>query len=120
VIRVLRTLTISELPCLVNCAGGGLRPRLRGPRAGLPLADLRAGSLARREPGWAASSAFRDAGWATRPGGSDGELAHLAALLRDIFGNPFHAVAAGPACLAWHGGAPIKLAQAIYDDRRLP
>jgi hypothetical protein len=52
------------------------------------------------------------------------EAAGQAALLRDIFGNPFRPSAPPPACvLAWNDGAVVRLAQTIYDDRafdRLP
>jgi hypothetical protein len=41
------------------------------------------------------------------------------ALLRDLFGNPFHPQPAlDPAWLAWHDGTARKLAQAIYLERR--
>jgi hypothetical protein len=46
-----------------------------------------------------------------------------AALLRDIFANPFRPVALDPGYLAWSGGSIPKLAQSIYEDRafdRLP
>src|SRR5262249_5610502 len=39
---------------------------------------------------------------------------------RRAFGNPFPAVGLGRAVLAWHGGAVIKLAQAVDEDRELP
>jgi hypothetical protein len=41
-----------------------------------------------------------------------------AALLRDIFGNPFRFVAIDPAWLCWNDATVVKLAQAIYDERR--
>ena len=40
-------------------------------------------------------------------------------LLRDIFGNPFRPVSAAPSWLAWNDGTVRKMAQAIYDERRL-
>jgi len=46
-----------------------------------------------------------------------------AALIHDIFGNPFRPVAVETSWLAWNAGTVVKLAQAIYDDRafdRLP
>ena len=46
--------------------------------------------------------------------------ATLAALLRDIFGNHFRTVTADPAWLAWHGGAVVNLATAVYEERALP
>jgi hypothetical protein len=42
-----------------------------------------------------------------------------ASLLRDLV-NPFRPVSLDPACLAWHGGAIVKLASAVYDERQLP
>jgi hypothetical protein len=41
-------------------------------------------------------------------------------LLLDIFGNPSRPVHADPAWLAWHGGAAVKLAAAVYEERELP
>jgi hypothetical protein len=55
--------------------------------------------------------------------GTTAERVTQAALLRDLFGNPFRPVALDSAWLAWQGGTIPKLAQAIYDDRafdRLP
>jgi hypothetical protein len=47
-----------------------------------------------------------------------------AALVRDLFGNPFRpAPAIDPAWLSWNGGTVCQLAQAIYEERafdRLP
>jgi hypothetical protein len=48
------------------------------------------------------------------------EWAAQAALLRDIFGNPFRPVIADPTWLAWHGGAIPTLARAVYEERELP
>jgi hypothetical protein len=50
----------------------------------------------------------------------DAECAAQCRLLRDLLGNPFRPVSADPAWLAWNGGAAIKLATAVYDDRELP
>jgi hypothetical protein len=41
-------------------------------------------------------------------------------LLRCVVGIPFRPVALDPAWLAWHGGAAVKLATAVYDERELP
>jgi len=41
-------------------------------------------------------------------------------LLRDLFGNPFRPVQVDPAWLARHGGAVVKLAGAVYEERELP
>jgi hypothetical protein len=40
-------------------------------------------------------------------------------LLRDIFGNPFRSVPIDPSWLTWNGGTIPRLAEAIYDERRL-
>jgi hypothetical protein len=42
---------------------------------------------------------------------------HYTHLLRDLFGNPFRPVEVNP---AWRGGAAVRLAQAIYEERSLP
>jgi hypothetical protein len=42
------------------------------------------------------------------------------ALLREIFGNPFRPVRLPPAWKKWNGGAIPRLAQAAYEERRLP
>jgi hypothetical protein len=46
-----------------------------------------------------------------------------AALVRDIYGNPFRPARVDPAWLAWNEGTVPKIARAIYDERafeRLP
>jgi hypothetical protein len=43
---------------------------------------------------------------------------YLCAVLRDLFGNPFRAPTIDPAWLGWNNRTVLKLAQAIYDDRR--
>jgi hypothetical protein len=49
------------------------------------------------------------------------ECATQAALLRDIFGNPFRRPLSLPeSILAWNDGTGVKLAQAAYDERHLP
>src|SRR5262249_28116970 len=40
-----------------------------------------------------------------------------AALVRDIFGNPFRPVALDRSWLSGNGAAVVELAQAIYDER---
>jgi hypothetical protein len=47
----------------------------------------------------------------------DTERAAQAALLRDIFGNPFRPVTPDP---AWQTPQVVALAQAAYDQRELP
>jgi hypothetical protein len=39
-------------------------------------------------------------------------------LLRDLFGNPFRPVHVQPAWRAWNGGTLVRVARAIYDERR--
>jgi hypothetical protein len=39
-------------------------------------------------------------------------------LLRDILGNPFQEIRLDPLWLAWNDGCALKMAQAIYDERR--
>jgi hypothetical protein len=49
--------------------------------------------------------------------------APYAALLREVFGNPFRPVALDPAWAKWNGGALRGMAEAVYQDRaydRLP
>jgi hypothetical protein len=48
------------------------------------------------------------------------EQSDQAALLRDLFGTPFRPVALDPSWLAWEGGTVVRLAQAAYDNRKLP
>jgi hypothetical protein len=49
------------------------------------------------------------------------ERAAQAALLRDIFGNPFGAKPRiDPGWLSWNGGTVARLAAAAYDHRALP
>jgi hypothetical protein len=53
--------------------------------------------------------------------GLDRERAAQCDIVRDIFGNPFRpAPAVDPAWLAWHDGSVSRLAQAAYEERRLP
>ena len=42
--------------------------------------------------------------------------ARMAAVLRDLFGNPFVTVAVDPAWLAWNGGTVPRLAQMIAEE----
>jgi hypothetical protein len=39
-------------------------------------------------------------------------------LLHDIFGNPWHPTIFAPAVLAWQGSTVVRMASAIYEDRR--
>jgi hypothetical protein len=51
------------------------------------------------------------------PAGREGEWKRQAALLRDIFGNPFRPVAIKP---AWRTQTVSNLATAAYEERALP
>jgi hypothetical protein len=69
------------------------------------------------------SAAFHAATAANVPSAAnarDAERARQADLLRDIFGNPFHAVTISPALLTWNNGTVIRLAQSAYENRILP
>jgi hypothetical protein len=45
------------------------------------------------------------------------EMAAQAALLRDIFGNPYRPITINPAWLTWSNGTVRRIAQGIYVDR---
>jgi hypothetical protein len=45
------------------------------------------------------------------------EWAAVAALFRDVVGNPFRPVRLNPGWLAWEGGTVRKLAEAIYEEK---
>jgi hypothetical protein len=45
-------------------------------------------------------------------------LLRQAGLVREIFGNPFQAIAVDSAWLRWNEGTTVKLAQAAYEKRR--
>jgi hypothetical protein len=51
------------------------------------------------------------------PGGREGEWKCQAALLHDIFGNPFRPAAVNP---GWRTPQAVALAQAVYDQREMP
>jgi hypothetical protein len=99
-------------------------------------------SAARRAAAWAASTSFDmrvthivtmsavSSRWAVVPEGphslraaevrKEGEQAQ-AALLRDIFGNPFRVLwEFDRALLAWNGGTIERLVKAVYRERQLP
>jgi hypothetical protein len=53
-----------------------------------------------------------------RPGTTrEDEWAGQAAVLRDLFGNPFRTVGISPAWLAWRDGSVTKVARTIYGER---
>lgn len=70
----------------------------------------------------AGSAAFHAATAAGIPAanGRRAEQSRHADLLRDIFGNPFHAVTLSPPWLTWNSSTVVRLAQAAYDNRILP
>ena len=51
-------------------------------------------------------------------GATKKQRAGCAELVREVFGNPFRAVAADPTWLTWNGGLVATLAASIYDERR--
>ena len=57
------------------------------------------------------------AGGAGPDAGRSAARATHAALLRDLFGNPFLPVPLDPGWLAWDGGTIRNLAQMIYEER---
>jgi hypothetical protein len=48
------------------------------------------------------------------------ERAAQAALLRDVYGNPFRTTTVDPRWLSWNDGTVQRLAQSVYDNRQLP
>jgi hypothetical protein len=64
---------------------------------------------------WAKETAIHAAEASDRP--EREQLVH-AALLHDIFGNPFRPAAVDPTWLTWNCGTMVKLTKGIYDDRR--
>ena len=67
---------------------------------------------------WAGEAAEQAARASKNP---DKEQALQARYLRDIFGNPFRpSPALPPAVLAWNGGTVRRIAQGIYEDRKMP
>lgn len=42
---------------------------------------------------------------------------NVCAMIRDLVGNPFRSTSIPRLALAWHDWTPLKIAQAIYDDR---
>jgi hypothetical protein len=54
-------------------------------------------------------------------GRTGGECATQAALLRDVLGNPFRpSPLTPPSVLAWNDGTVRRIADGIYDERRIP
>jgi hypothetical protein len=51
---------------------------------------------------------------------TDAYCEEQAGLVRDIFGNPFRPVTISPAVCTWNDAVVVRLAQAAYDERRLP
>jgi hypothetical protein len=82
---------------------------------------------ARRAAAWCLSREIdalgiaRSAAWGATYAGrgtKSGKRPAQAQLLREVFGNPFHPVTVDRACLAWNGGAVVKVAEVIYEERR--
>jgi hypothetical protein len=64
------------------------------------------------DPEWGFRKA-RHAAWRETPA----RLFALAAILRELFGNPFRPTALDPGLLAWHDGLVRSMAQHIHDGR---
>jgi hypothetical protein len=66
-------------------------------------------------------SVILEAAWAVSPVGAVQERAAQAAMLRDLFGNPFHSpTPIDPNPLTRNDGTVMKLADAAYEERSLP
>jgi hypothetical protein len=57
----------------------------------------------------------QDAAW---EGITDATKAEVAAVVRDIFGNPFRSVAVDPAWLSWNDDTVSKIARSMYEEGR--
>jgi hypothetical protein len=84
------------------------------------VAALRAVAAAAAEPVQAEVAARSAAEAAGSEDGRVGEGAAQCALLRCIFGTPFRPARVEPAWLTWHGGAVVKLAGSVEEERELP
>jgi hypothetical protein len=95
-----------------------------GEQAALAAAWAALQEGARDSSGTIKRGVSREAGDAAEDPAKAAARKRQAALLHDIFPNPFQfPPVIDPACLRWQGGTVVKLAQAIYDDRafdRLP
>jgi hypothetical protein len=102
--------------------GGGDYLRWSAALAAAALAFPNAGEAARNALAFALDALGRDrlTPWVVDQRRRAAAEAQVCGLLRDFFGNPFRPVAVDPAWLAWHGGAAVKLAQAVYEERELP
>jgi hypothetical protein len=91
-----------------------------------PAADFAANwavaAETRSEDGFrvAPNAAWAAAGIAREVRNSKSEKAYQCSLVRDIFGNPFRTTPIAPSWLTWRQRAIPKLAQAAYDERKLP
>jgi hypothetical protein len=127
--RALKAVSVSE-----RCADGDADGRereaaLRGIQEGLGAVAWTACS-ALEDPADAAEAARSSILAATWALGEKTPAARAArrdfkswqrATLRELFGPLlFRPVPVDPAWLAWHGGAPVKMARAVYEDGDLP
>jgi hypothetical protein len=83
------------------------------------LAAHRSHKCARETAGRVFSTVYYGVGLYNEPKSAEERAAHLV-LVRCVFGNPFHRVTVNPVWLSWNGGTISKLAQNVYDKRRLP
>jgi hypothetical protein len=95
-----------------------------GSRRAVETAERYADCEATKEEIASAHDAFRAAGVAAARvaagAAKDAEYKCQAAILRDIFGNPFSAASIDASWLSWNDGTVRNLAQAIYEERQLP
>jgi hypothetical protein len=101
-------------------------------------AQLRRGRRVRRargaappnSPGWESAAGASDQASATAAALAvdtpdwlprrNAERAAQCLLIRDVFGNPFRPVTITPAVLSWNDATVRRIAEGIYEERRLP
>jgi hypothetical protein len=105
----------ADYPFGVTPVEYGLRPFWEEPFKLAHLIVHRALDDLRRTRAEEQSVGPRDAAWERI---SDGAKAEVAAVVRDVFGNPFHPEALDPAWLGWNEGTVPKLARAAYEEGR--
>jgi hypothetical protein len=69
---------------------------------------------------WTGPAGYDRANIEARYAAREAERARQATTVRCVFGNPFHPVEVEPGWRAWHGGAVVNLATAVYEERELP
>jgi hypothetical protein len=90
------------------------------PAADWPAAVVAATAAAVLMPSAAAAAAAVAANGELIGPGAGSPADASAALLREVFGNPFRPMSVDPAWLAWRGGTVVRLAQAAYEGATMP